>query len=205
MHEVVIPTRYILTRDLEVGVWAGVAYMKDGKARSELLWGTNKFLGVEIHHAHQADYLYAVHHVFVERYIRECVKRPFCEVEIYKFSLERGDLPERPASLLGELVAHSKDPSGKDCWTSYQHISGPYLADVQYITSQFSASRLETISPTVTHNLIKDRADYLKNPQDLPQIGVIEGFGNTDEEGPPLKYYEDLLIRLRSEKPTRVN
>jgi len=200
--EVVVATRYVLTKDDEVGNWCGVAYKKDGRTKTELLWGTNHNVSVPIIHDHQSDYLFTVHHVFVERYINEILKLPFHDVEIFRFYLSRGDLPDRPTDLLGEVVRQFKDRDNKNCWTSYEHISGPYLANTQFVTSCFSAGCLDRISPEITKNLIPGRLAYMKNPQDLPILGVIP-IGNEFTNDP--KYYEDLLIRLKGEKPKWIN
>jgi hypothetical protein len=203
MSEIILPSRYILTKDTEVGCFAGVAYRdQNGKTRSELLLGTISFLSVQLVGQADKDGIFTVDHIFVERYITQCLKKRLEDVEIFKFYLSRGDFPEIPSDLPGEVVVHFVSPQKDHVWTSYQHISGPYLADTQYISSALSANRLDDISPNVTQNLIPERAHYRHNPQDLPQIGVIVG---DDEATVEQKYFEDLIMLMKIKKPTYVN
>jgi hypothetical protein len=84
--EVIIPSRYILTKDTETGMWPGVAYKApDGKVKNELLWGTVRFLSVQLAGRADPDVLFAFYHIFVERYINQCLQLPFNEVDIFRF------------------------------------------------------------------------------------------------------------------------
>lgn len=201
--EVVVPCRYLLTPDAEVGSFTGVAYKKeDGTVRTELLWGTDRKVSVKISGEMGQDFMYAYTHTFVERYINQCLKRPFIDVEIFRFYMSRGEFPEAPTDLQGEILRHFKDPQQKDVWTSYEHISGPWLANTEYVISQLSAGRLDDISAKVTTNLIPDRSSYLQNPQDLPIVGIIQ---STDESSIDQRLMEDLIIRQRIKKPQYIN
>src|SRR5271170_1114970 len=198
MNEVIIPVRYILTKEEEIGVFAGVAYKTPTGKRTELLFGTNAWLAVQIAGERNQEYVFSVHHVFVERYITSCLDRNLKEVEIFRFYLTRGHYPERPVDARGEMVTHFRDAENRDVWTMYEHISGPYLADPIFVTSQFSAGRLEDISPVLTKNLVWDKAAYLRDPEDLPQLGVLLG---NDQITIDQKNFEDTIIRNKPQKP----
>lgn len=200
--EVIVPCRYILTKEEEIGVFAGVAYKTATGKRTELLWSTNSRLAVQIAGERNQEYVFAIHHVFVERYIHHCLDRAFHEVEIFRFYLTRGNYSERPIDSIGDLVTHFKDAENRDVWTTYEHISGPYLADPIFVTSQFSAGRLEDISPSVTKNLVWDKAQYLRNPEDLPQLGVMLG---NDQVTIDQKNFEDGIIRSKPQKPPTIH
>lgn len=202
MEETIIATKYILTREVEVGMWCGVAYLKDGKPRSEILWGTNPHLAVEISGERNEEITFFIHHVFVERYIREILRIPYEQVELFRFFLSRGAFTERPTDIPSTQASHLLDKAGKDIWTSYEHICGPYYADPEYITSQFSAGRLEDISPEITKNLILGRLAYMDNPRDLPVLGIIL---ETHGQFHPQQFYEDLCMRLKTPKSQKAN
>lgn len=202
-HEVIIPSRYILTPDVEVGAFVGVAYkLPDGKVKNELLLGTNSFLSVQMISQANKEGIFAVYHIFVERYVNTCLKRTIDDVDIFRFHLSRGDFPERPSELQGLLTQHFISPKRENVWTSYEHISGPYLADPQFISSALSAGRLDYITPVTSQNLVLDRAAYRRNPHDLPMMGVIIA---EDEVSSDYKYLEDMVIRTKTKKPTFIN
>jgi len=201
--EVVIPSRYVLTKESETGMWPGVAYkLQDGKVKNELLWGTNRFLSVQLAGSVDKDVLFAFYHIFVERYINKCLHVPFNDIDIFRFYLTRGEFPEQPDDMRGDLLPKIKDAAKKDVWASYEHISGPYLADPMYIMSQLSAGRLEDLSPTVRENLVPDRAEYSRNPQDLPVLGVVS---TIDEIAADQKIMQDIVFRSKTKKPFYVN
>lgn len=173
--------------------------MQDGKPRSEILWGTDNRVSIQITGVAEHGYFLGVYHTFVQRYIDNVLKRLSTEVEVYKFYLSRGHFPEAPKDLLGDNKRHSVDSRGYDLWTSIAHISGPYLADQEYLTSQFSAERLEDISPSIPFGtLLQDRAAYVKNPRDLRQFGIHI---KDPDDGVNLQMYEELVLRDRVEKP----
>jgi hypothetical protein len=184
-------------------MWPGVAYKTpDGKVKTELLWGTNKFLSVQMAGHAGEDVIFAFYHIFVERYINKCLQTPFNETEIFRFYLTRGDFPEKPEDMIGDLLPKIIDAQKKDVWASYEHISGPYLVDPIYVMSQMSAGRLEAISPTVRENLVPDRAEYMRNPQDLPVLGVVS---TMDEIAADQKLMQDMIFRSKTKKPFYVN
>jgi signal peptidase I len=195
-----------LTKDEESACFPGVAYhLPTGEVRNELLWGHNKFLSVQIA-GHADDHsIFTLSHIFVERYINRCIKRPFDNVEIFRYYFSRGFLPEKPSDLADGITNHLSDSQGADIWTCYEHLSGPYLADSEYITSQFSAGRLDDISPQINTNLIPDKAAYRRNPQDLPILGVIMTKDESDEVSQNQKFLEDLVLRTKLKKTNYVN
>jgi hypothetical protein len=65
-----------------------------------------------------------------------------------------------------------------------------------------SAGRLEAISPTVRENLVPDRAEYMRNPQDLPVLGVVS---TMDEIAADQKLMQDMIFRSKTKKPFYVN
>jgi len=203
MNELILACRYILTRDVEIGSFVGVAYkLSDDKVKTELLLGTNSSLSVQVAGQATDDAVFTVDHIFVERYINTCVRKPLENIDIFRFYLSRGHYPERPEDMQGELYSHFQDSIGNDIWTSYEHISGPYLADPQYITSAFSANRLDDLLPIQTTSLILDKASYKRNPQDIPILGVVLA---EDEATSEQKYLEDLCLRTKQKKPTYIN
>lgn len=198
--ELILPSLYILTKTSEIGRFPGVAYkLDDGKVKNELLWGHNKFLSVQMVGQTNEEGLFCIYHIFVERYIDKCLKKPFNNMEIFQFYLFRGDFPEQPPEMRGELVRHFLDEKNQHVWTSYEHLSGLYLANPQYITSQFTASQLEDISPTITEPLIIDKAAYMRNPQNILIPGVIL---EADQVSTDQRYLEELLFKTRQPKKT---
>jgi hypothetical protein len=184
-------------------MWPGVAYkLQDGKVKNELLWGTVRFLSVQLAGSVNPEVLFAFYHIFVERYINQCLHIPFNEVDIFRFYLTRGDFPEQPEDMTGDLLPKIQDAAKKDVWASYEHISGPYLADPMYLMSQMSAGRLEDISPYVRENLVPDRMEYMRNPQDLPVLGVVS---TMDEIAADQKIMQDIVFRSKAKKPVYIN
>lgn len=201
--EVIIPSKYVLTKDEEIGIFPGVAYkLANKQVKNELLWGSNKFLAVQMAGQMNEEMIFTISHVFVERYINKCLDRTIDNVEIFRFYLSRGDFPERPTDIQGETVRCFKDENGRDVWTTYEHISGPYIADPQYIVSAFTAGRTEDISPVITESLIYDKMAYQRNPVDLPILGVVI---EDDDIAKDQKYFEDMLLRTKAKKPIFVN
>lgn len=202
-NEIIIPSRYILTKEVEIGSFVGVAYrLSDNKIKTELLLGTDSFLSVQMAGQVTDDAIFTIDHIFVERYINKCVQRAYDSIDVFRFYLSRGNFPERPEDLQGEQSNHFKDSTGSDIWTSYEHISGPYLADPQFITSAFSANRLDDLSPIQTQGLILDKAAYRRNPKDLPMLGVVVAEDDVSSEQ---KYLEDLCLRTKTKKTIFVN
>jgi hypothetical protein len=204
--EVIIPSRYILTKEEEIACFPAIAYpLPNGQVKHDVFYDNNPFHSVQmVGHAEQGI-LFTVCHVFVERYIQRYVKRAFDDVEIFRYYFSRGTYPEPPGDLQGEQLGRVSDAKSHDLWSSYEHISGPYIANPQLLTSAFSAGRLDNISPKATENLIPERGHYRRNPQDLPVVGVILADAKSGEVVTDQKYLEDLLIRTKSKKPTFIN
>jgi hypothetical protein len=120
----------------------------------------------------------------------------------FVFYLTRGDFPEQPEDVMGDLLPKTRDASKNDVWASYEHISGPYLADPMYIMSQLSAGHLDDLSPYVRENLVPDRAEYMCNPQDLPVLGIVS---TMDEIAADQKLMQDLVFRSKTKKPIYIN
>jgi len=201
--EVIVPFKYILTKEEEIGVFPGVAYkIADNQVRNEILWGNNKFMSVPIIEQMDENMIFTISHVFVERYIKKCLDRTIDNVEIFRFYVSRGEYPEQPSDMQGELIRHYADSHKNDVWTFYEHISGPYLADPQYIVSAFTAGGLDELAPVITENLIIDKEAYRRDPQDLPVMGVVT---ETDETSKEIKYLEDMVLRTKTKKTIFVN
>lgn len=202
-YEMIVASRYILTKSEEVGSFVCVAYkLAGGEVRNEILMGHNKSVSVQMVGGVDENVLFGVYHVFVERYIKKCLDRTIDNVEIFRFHLSRGDYPTQPSDIRGELLSSFIDSQGNNVWTSYEHISGPYLADPQFVVSAFTAGRMDDIAPIITQNLILDPASYRRSPQDLPLLGVIP---QMDEITADQKQMEDILIRTKTKKPSFVN
>ena len=203
MAEVIVPSKYILTDEEEICMFPGVAYtLDDGTVRNEILFPYEKFLSVQIASQIDDNVMFTVSHVFAERYINKCLNRTIDNVEIFRFFYERGDYKERPADMGGDLIVHFTDTKKKDTWATYEHISGPYLTDPQYIVSAFTSNRLDYISPFVTENLIPDRAHYMRHPQNLPIVGVVI---DEDDASREAKFMEDLYLLSRTKKQIYLN
>jgi hypothetical protein len=202
-NEVIVPFKYVLTQEEEIGIFPGVAYKTaDNKIRNEILWGNNKFMSVTIIEQLDENMVFTISHVFVERYIKKCLDRTIDNVEIFRLYVSRGEYPERPSDMQGELIRHYADSRKNDVWTSYEHISGPYLADPQYLVSAFTSGNLDDISPVITENLIIDKAAYRRNPADLPILGVVV---DSDEATRDQKYLEDMVLRTKTKKTIFLN
>lgn len=205
-NEVIIPSLYFISREEESGCFPGVAYKQvDGSVKNEILWGYNKFLSVSIVNHSDENAMLNISHVFVERYISRCLEQKYDDVEVFRFYINKGAAIERPFDLRGDTISQYKDTHGHNIWISYEHISGPYLADPQYLVSAFTSESLDDISPIVMENLVIDKASYKNNPQDLPVMGVLIGKEAEDETAQQQKYLEDLLIKTRVRKPVYIN
>src|ERR1700686_5422918 len=110
MGEVIIPFKYILTQNEEIGTFPCVAYrLPDKTIKHEILWGYNKFLSVPMMGQTEENSVFTVAHVFVERYINKCLDRTIDNVEIFRFYLSRGYFPERPEDIQGEVIRRFQD------------------------------------------------------------------------------------------------
>lgn len=201
--EYIVAARWVELKDMETGQLVGVAYRNNDKIVTEILHQREYNVAVKLFGDFDDDITWSVHHVFVERYIKYVLKRGLEEVEIYRIHIAHGDFDgERPGDVLGEVIAHVQESAGKEGWFTMEHLSGPILADSQSIVSHFTAGRLSRISAKIPQNLIPNRLSYIKNPQDLPLLGVII---TSDATSMLQKNYEDNLIRLKKPKIPRIN
>lgn len=201
--EYIVACRWVEFPEMEIGSIPGVAYRNNDKIVTELLRSVDYNVSVKLYGGIDAEMSWAVHHVFVERYIKYVLRKSFQDVEIYRIHVAHGDFEgERPSDISGEVVSHFQEIEGKESWFSYEHLCGPYLADMQPVVSAFTAGRLTEVSARVPQNLIPNRRTYVQQPQDLPLLGVIV---NADEITMRQKIYEDLLIRCKKPKIPTIN
>ena len=206
--EIIIPCKYIEMKEWQTGCIPGVAYLKDGKPVTKLVLGTERNVSVQLFSDVQEGITFAIHHVFIGRYIKYVLKAREEDVEIFRFGIFHGNgfldnsELETGNDLPGEIVSEFKETTGALCRFSFEHISGPFLADIQLLISQFTANRLTEISGAVTENLILDRRSYLANPKDLPMLGVI---AEADEVTTNQRMFEDMLLRDKEPKKKFLN
>lgn len=197
-----IPAKYYMNGDMEIATIPGIVYQEDGKKKiGTFTWSPNSSVILSIQLAQ--NLIFYVRHVFVGRYIDEVVKQPQDQVEVFRIYLSRGDFPERPTDLLGELVTHFEDPEGNHVWFSYEHISGPYLLDPMLVVSDMTSGQsMKEFAVDAPKDLIPNRRIYLNNPSEVKQLGIVNGDSEVEVDQ---KYLEDLLIRHRGQKKIWIN
>lgn len=208
-HEVILPTKYILTKDEEIAVMVGVAYrLQDNTVKTEVLGATEPNLSVQLIGQVSPELLFSHHHVFVERYVDICLKQKLENVDVFRFYIYRGEYPERPSDLQGETLVQIHGDSRLttvypgDLWIGYEHISGPYLADTESLISAYHAGRMDSVSAKCPLPLVMDKSQYLRNKQDLPMVGIVI---EDDEVAVDQKMLEDLVLRSKARKREYVN
>lgn len=197
-NEFIVACRYLELPETEVGCIPGVAYHLPGEKRvtTRLTLGTTYAYSVHMLGTTQPEVTFAVHHVFVERYIKYLGLR-FQDVEIFRLHVAHGEFPTLPKDISGEMVSHFQETAERHSWFTFEHISGPYQADAKLLVSQFTAGRLSEVEAKCPVNLIPERQAYLLNPQDLPLMGVIPAGSQAESDR---KMFEDLILRDRKSK-----
>lgn len=194
--EMILPSKYVLNESTEISSFPGVAYKTERGVKTELIWGTHPLISVALVDKRTEIDTLIISHVFVERYISTYIKQDIMNVEIFKIHFNKGDFPEKPDGMRGDIISNFKDNKLDDIWMSYEHVHGPYLADTNYIASHMREKRLEEIGAKILVDLIPERDNYMENPLDLPQIGIIMN-GSDDSQ---FDYIHNLVQRDRSIK-----
>lgn len=202
-NEFIVACRWVQLPDMEIGSLPGVAYRNNDKIVTEMVRSCDYNVSVKLFGDYSDEITWAVHHVFVERYIKYVLRKDIQDVEIYRLHVAHGDFGgERPTDIVGDTLSHFQETPSKEAWFTMEHLSGPYLANGQSLVSAFTACRLAEVSARIPQNLIPNRLSYLRNPQDLPLLGIIV---DADQVTMEQKIFEDILIRTRKPKSFTIN
>lgn len=196
----ILPAKYIQTEELMVAAFPGIVYMLNGKPVINLFtWSPNASVVMALQLSD--DLVYHVRHVFVGAYIDKCIKLPQDQIEVFKLYISKGDLPDEPTDLIGEVVNKHIDSDGYDVWMSYEHICGPWLLDPREVVSDVSQTNGK-LSVDAPIDIIPNRRIYLNNPLDLLQLGILNGDSQVEVD---MKHIEELLFRSRDKKTRSIN